>query len=103
MLGFEVGEKVITGSKLPADDILALALKDHLCPKGRSSWDPMTVLLACIGNEEKAGYSTVTGTMRVNPRNGVNCFTEDAGGMHKYVVKLHEDEWYAEQIDAIIA
>ena len=103
MLGFEVGEKVITGSKLPQDDILALALKDHLHPQGRSSWDPMTVLLACTGNEEKAGYSTVTGTMRVDPDSGANYFTRDPGGRHKYVVKLHGDEWYAGRIDAIIA
>ena len=46
LLGFEVGYSVISGGKLPADDVLTGVLKDHGHPQGRSSWDPMLALLA---------------------------------------------------------
>ncbi|HPU66738.1 MAG TPA: hypothetical protein PLK57_01615 [Clostridiales bacterium] len=39
-LGFEVGEKVITGGSLLDGDILKDVLTAYGHPSGRSSWDP---------------------------------------------------------------
>ncbi len=100
-LGFEVGASVLSGGKLPPEDMVARALADHGDPHGRSSWDPMTALLAVIGDTEKAGYDTVRGKAAVNEL-GENFFEADESGKHVYVVKKQADEWYADAIDAII-
>lgn len=109
-LGYEVGLGVITGGDfLPQNDILRDVLDDfwtkHNPPKpyqGRDSWDPMTVLLAIIGDEEKAGYSVVKGKNYVDPINGENVFTADENGTHAYVVKKFDDSYYADMINNII-
>lgn len=105
-LGYEVGESVITGGELvktsPANDLLAQALIDHGSPEGRSSWDPMLTLLACIGDPDAAGYDVVVGTAAVDEATGVNSFKVDPAGKHQYVVKRHPDSWYAETINGIL-
>lgn len=99
-LGFEVGASVITGNQLPDGDLLKQAMCDHGSTNGRSSWDPMLVLLAVIGDPERAGYSCVYGKARLDETDGRNYFTEDANGSHRYVVKLHDDSFYADAVNA---
>ncbi len=99
-LGWEVGFDVISGSRLAPEDHLAKALSDHGSPNGRSSWDPMLVLLALVGDAEKAGYSTVSGNARVDAQTGQNYFIPAANGPHSYVVKQKENAFYADMIDA---
>jgi len=101
-LGFEVGFGVISGSRLSDGDNLYRVMCDHGSPNGRHSWDPMTALMAVIGDEEKAGYDVVQGTASVDPLTGQNHFTRSAEGMHRYVIKKKTDRWYADAIDAVI-
>ena len=99
-LGFEVGESVKTGARLPEGDLLKQVMKDHGSVNGRSSWDPMLILLALTGSPEKAGYRCVCGRAEVDPQDGKNYFTESPEGPHRYVVKVRSDDFYAAAIDA---
>lgn len=101
-LGFEVGCDVITGGKLDRNDHLYSVLEVHGSANGRSSWDPMLVMMALIGDEEKAGYVTVTGTASVDAETGANYFVKSADGKHKYVTKRYENKYYEDQINSII-
>lgn len=106
-LGWEVGSTVITGGNLSSifstsDDVLTKALSDYGLPSGRSSWDPMTVLMACYGDETMAGYLTVKGTNSVDATTGTNTFTLNNNGNHAYVVKLQTDTWYKNIINSIL-
>ena len=101
-LGWEVGFDVISGSKLDKEDYLYKVLCDHRSFNGRSSWDPMLVLLAIIGDEEKAGYDIIKGTASLNPETGENYFEENNVGLHKYVVKRFENSYYEDLINDII-
>ncbi len=97
-LGFEVGLNVLTGDGLPKDDMLTVALTHYGCAEnGRHSWDPMTALLAVIGNGKKAGYETVCGTAQVDAETGKNNFTV-GNGLHRYVVKAMPDSYYRNEI-----
>ena len=98
-LGWEVGAEVITGNKLDRNDPLYLALCDHGSLNGRSSWDPMLCLMAIIGDEAKAGYSIIRGKATVDPVTGENQFFADPNGIHAYVVKEHDDTYYADMIN----
>lgn len=102
-LGFEVGVSVITGGSLNKSDHLYDALCDWGCPEGRCSWDPMTTLLAVIGDEFEAGYDVVTGTASVDPVNGSNLFLPEADGLHSFVIKNKDDAYYSNMINAIIS
>ena len=102
-LGFEVGETVKSGGRLPDGELLKQVMTDHGSVTGRSSWDPMTVLLALAGDPEKAGYSCVDGRAHVAGETGCNTFTPDPAGPHRYVVKRYEDSFYADAIDARLA
>ena len=99
-LGWEVGNTVLSGMGLPEEDPLCHVLRDHGSPNGRSSWDPMLVLLALEGDAEAAGYRTVRGTARVDPLDGSNYFTPHEDGTHRYVVKTMPDAYYEEKIAA---
>lgn len=101
-LGFEVGFGVISGGGLDHGDHLYRVLADHGSQNGRHSWDPMLTLLALIGDEEKAGYKAVRGTASVDADTGANHFTEDPQGLHCFVVKEFDDDWYAKEIDRLI-
>ncbi|MBQ7293659.1 MAG: hypothetical protein IJW79_07960 [Clostridia bacterium] len=104
-LGFEIGFPVITGGDavLKEGDVLLDAMRDYGNGHGRNSWDPMTALLAVIGDEEKAGYNTVHGTVSVDIATGANYFAKSENGLHAYVVKKFDDTYYAEAINKIIA
>lgn len=102
-LGWEVGATVISGNELKPDDPLALVLKDHGSPNGRSSWDPMLALLALAGDERTAGYNVVRGMATVDPETGCNHFIEASGGLHCYVVKKHFDAYYQHAINEKIS
>lgn len=101
-LGWEIGFDVITGGKLEKDDPLYKVLCDHGSFNGRSSWDPMLVLLALIGDEEKAGYSLIKGTASVDPSDGSNYFEKNEKGLHGYVIKKFENQYYEDLINNII-
>lgn len=101
-LGFEVGYGVITGGKLQEGDFLRTAMKDHGSENGRHSWDPMLVMLALIGDEEKAGYRSVCGTASLDPVTGENHFAESPDGLHCYVVKTEPNVFYEDMINDAI-
>ena len=101
-LGWEAGIDVITGDKLSKDDILYKVLCDHGSENGRMSWDPMLVLLALTGDEAEAGYNTVCGTANVDDETGLNTFVPDCTGMHKYVVKNKDNDFYKNIINELI-
>ena len=101
-LGFEVGVNVISGNELSHGDFLYKGFSDHGSENGRCSWDPMTALMAVIGDENEAGYDTVTGTARLDEKNGGNYFTEDENGLHKYVKMKLAPEDYSCMINSII-
>ncbi|MBO5287729.1 MAG: nucleoside hydrolase [Clostridia bacterium] len=103
-LGWEVGDSVYSGGAKVLDetDPLLGAMCDHGAVNGRSSWDPMLVYMAILGDEEKAGYTTVTGTARVDGETGLNYFEENENGLHRYVVKKYDDSYYADIVNKMI-
>jgi hypothetical protein len=101
-LGWEIGYGVITGGSLPEEDHLKTTLNDHGSNNGRHSWDPMTALMAIIGDEEKAGYGTTRGYATVDEADGANHFKEDANGTHAYVTMRLPKEYYANEINSLI-
>ncbi len=101
-LGFEAAYSVITGGELDKNDILHKILADFGTPDGRSSWDPLLVYLACVNNEEKAGFTVVTGKASVEADTGINHFAIDEKGKHHFVVKKFADEFYEKTINNII-
>ena len=101
-LGFEVGEGVISGSRLDHADHLYDVLVDHGSQDGRHSWDPMLILMALIGDEAQAGYDTVAGYASVDPETGRNYFAKDPAGPHRFVVKKFENSYYENAIDRFI-
>jgi len=101
-LGWEAGNTVLSGGNLKSSDLLGATLKAYGTPKGRSSWDPMTALMAVVGDPEKAGYETVRGTVVLNPEDGSNTFTPDPKGRHRYVVKKYSDTYYSDWINSTL-
>lgn len=93
---------MITGGKLDKNDHLYRVLSDHGSANGRDSWDPMLVQMALIGDEDAAGYTTVCGTARVDAQTGLNYFTRDEKGKHRFVVKKFENSYYEEQINNLL-
>lgn len=104
--GFEIGSQVITGGTLQnttgTDDLLYKCLNAAGFSNGRESWDPMTTLLACIGDTKKAGYSLVRGTNVVDPYTGANTFTANNTGNHYYVTMRYPATWYKWAINSVI-
>lgn len=100
-LGWEVGAPVISGrpGDIPDDtDPLRMAFIAHGSTNGRSSWDPMLVLLALENDMDKAGYEVRRGYASVDAETGENRFRYDENGPHCYVVKTHPDAWYEEKL-----
>ena len=62
----------------------------------------MAALFAVIGDAETAGYRLVRGKAAVDPASGKNSFVSDEKGSHAYLLKTKEDDFYKEQIDAIL-
>lgn len=102
-LGWEVGHDVKTGGNLAPDDHLHLVLADHGSAAGRSSWDPMLVLMALIGNEEEAGYTVVRGRAEVDAEDGRNHFYPSDNGPHSYVIRKFAPEYYKDAINSMIS
>lgn len=102
-LGFEIGFDVITGDTLSSDDPLYKAMCLHGSEHGRSSWDPMLALLAVIGDEKEAGYGTISGTASVDTETGANSFERSGSGLHKYVIRNFNTDYYKNQINQIIS
>ncbi len=109
-LGWEVGASVISGTPetIPDEsDPLRIAFAAHGSQNGRSSWDPMLVLLALSGDPQdpfdaanlaKAGYTLRRGKAAVDSETGENDFTYAADGKHGYVVKTMPDTWYEKEL-----
>ena len=98
-LGWEIGHDVISGGDPEnGDDPLVQAFRDHGSPRGRSSWDPMTILLALADDPERAGYSLRRGRVSVDPATGENRMTPDPDGPHVYVVREHPAVWYEAEL-----
>lgn len=102
-LGFEIGFDVISGSKLGDEDFLHHVLADHGSANGCRSWDPMTALMAIVGDEGEAGYTTVRGQASADADTGTNMFEKSDTGTHLYVKRLNPPEYYADMIDDFIA
>jgi len=98
-LGFEVGVDVISGSHLSDGDVLKNVLIDHGSAGGRSSWDPMTVLLALKKDVTEAGYEAVRGTAYADDETGTNIFEKSDTGTHFYVKRLNPPSYYSDEID----
>ena len=62
----------------------------------------MLVLMAMIGDEAAAGYDVVCGTASVDSETGANHFSPGKNGLHKYVIKNKENEYYKKLINQII-
>jgi hypothetical protein len=62
----------------------------------------MTAMLAVIGDEEEAGYDTVSVKVTVDPETGKNFFTPDENSGRRFVVKKFPDEYYANMINKVI-
>jgi purine nucleosidase len=104
-LGFEVSADILVGGNLVgtgANDPLAQAMVDHGSSAGRSSWDPMLTLVACLGDPALLSLSTVSGTNSVNAATGKNIFTAGAGN-HRYMVKTQPDHWYKFELNRLLA
>ena len=101
-LGWEIGANLITGDKLESSDPLHMALCDHGSGNGRESWDPMLVLMAIIGDERAAGYSTVNADVWADPATGSNFFRANEDSPNKFVIKDHEDSYYSDMINELI-
>ena len=102
-LGYEAGCDVISGDCLTDErDTLCRLMLDYGTRIGRSSWDPMTVLMALIGDEAEAGYKTVRGTASLDAESGKNYFVPGESGLHRYVIKDRPNEFFKEQINRII-
>lgn len=100
-LGFEAGVSVITGGSEVIgneNDPLSVAMVSHGSEKGRNSWDPMTALLAVIGDEDKAGYDKAYGNFAFDEK-GRNYFSPDETSDRCFVVKRHDDAFYKEEIN----
>ncbi len=103
-LGWEVGATVLSGKphpvRMPLTDPLRIAFMAHGSMDGRSSWDPMLVLLALIEDPAEAGYTVRYGYASADAETGENRFRYDENGPHRYVVKTQPDDWYEDQLAA---
>ena len=105
LLGSEVGRTVISGKTLKQNpnDLLFKIFSDYSRPDGRSSWDPLTAYLCCVGDAELCGYTQVRGTASIDTQTGYTSFVEKNDGLHSYVVKKLTDEEYGNILDEIIS
>lgn len=102
--GFEIGEKICTGSKLiqsnlksPAKMAFSIAMPlSEGDKKGRMSWDQSAVLTAVQGTSPNFGE--VKGKMVVEP-SGFNRWKSDENGKHAYLVFKKSPEELSELIE----
>ena len=60
------------------------------------------VCLCLIGNEDVAGYDTVSGKASVDAETGANYFCKDENGPHRYVIPKFDKDYYSAAIDALL-
>lgn len=112
-LGWSVANNLISGGNLAGSDenggYLHMALTDHGFPNGRSSWDPMTMLLATVGNTgadgidlRPNGFATIRGTATVDPATGNNTWVNSDTGKHYYVVKEQSDTYFRNAMNSFL-
>ena len=101
-LGWEVANTVISGGTLDKSDLLYSVLADHGSKGGRSSWDPLMVYIACLGDERAAGFDSVSGKASLEEDTGINHFDKSEGGKHRFVVKKYPDAYYEDILNKII-
>lgn len=104
--------KILTNENMTYD-IVYKALQEYWNNRGASddkpgrwSWDPLTVLICCLGIE-KTGFSLVRGTNTINidtssPEYGFNTFNVNLTGNHYYTNALYDNDFYVKLIDDII-
>lgn len=110
-LGRESGWPVQSGGSLEnmTYDPLHISLKDynHGTFAPRSSYDPLTTLIACLGND-KTGFNLTRGTNTINTDSssaqyGYNTFTANSTGHHYYVSYRYSSmQYYVNLINTII-
>ena len=105
-LGRESGWPVQSGGSLAnmTNDPLYMALKayNHGTFSPRSSYDPLTILIASLGWNEM-GFETIRGTNTINTSTGKNTFTENNTGHHYYVKYKYTDmNYYVNIINTIL-
>ena len=106
--GWEIGHSVIACAGLEKDNPVREPIEDYRgrtydgSNMGHCSYDPLTALLACIGDPEKAGYRAVYGRPVIDPKNGKNDFIRDSSAKDCYVAKRFPDVYYARMLDEAI-
>lgn len=105
-LGRESGWPVQSGGSLAGmtNDPLYMALKAYnngtFAP--RSSYDPLTILIAALGHDA-IGFETIRGTNVIDTTTGKNTFTENDTGHHYYVKYKYSDmDYYVHIINTIL-
>lgn len=104
--GFEVGEKVITGKLTaemavendPVADAYRVALPQD-DPKGRNSWDQVTVLAAVKGTAPY--FRLVEGRVCIY-ESGRNGWMDDPAGEHYYMVPIVPHHQLADEIERLM-
>lgn len=105
--GFDIGEKIITGSRTAAMDAEQSPVREAyaMClaqddPAGRNSWDQSAVLVAVRGAEPYFGLER--GTMTVDPSDSTDRWTPSPDGRHaRLTVKMPTPE-VAEAIEKLM-
>lgn len=106
--GWEIGHSVIACAALPKDNPVREPIEDYRgraydgSNPGHCSYDPLTALLACIGDPEKAGYRAVYGKPLIDPKSGRNDFIRDGSAKDCFVVKRFPDLYYARMLDEAV-
>ena len=109
-LGWEVSSEIRTGgtigTTIGTSDLIYKILLAHggtdEATNGRSSWDPMTMLLACVNDDNASGYKYIYGINSVDETTGNNTFTVNPDGKHRFVIKKYPNDWYKYQINNIL-
>lgn len=92
--GFEIGDKILTGTRLVAAPVAGSPVRDayHIAfsqtgARSRMSWDQATVLAAVLGPEPC--FAVERGTVAITDEDGSNTWTPDSGGKHlRLIMKM---------------
>ncbi len=101
--GYEVGDRVITCANLakyPANHPLPMAYRLYIGDKGRSSWDPVTVMYALHAQGSAMGQSD-WGTITIDDK-GVSRWSKTSTGRHAYVFNKRTPEELAKLLDGLL-
>nr|WP_239565712.1 nucleoside hydrolase [Paenibacillus sacheonensis] len=104
--GFEIGEVIMTGSRLytdlPAEHPVRRSYEWY-CGDGktRNSWDLTAVLFAVRGHAPF--WELVQGTIEVDGESGSNTWRDEAGGRHAYLKAKADVSEVAAQLDELMS